>query len=119
MFSIAKTQPYTAESVINLMSAATHKDATAFGLVVKVRGNAVLNWMYADADMLKSIAALKGEVKFRQADNAHFKRTLRELVLSLSDRTPFIALMIRYKRKQPQANSWEFVDLDFLKNLTI
>jgi hypothetical protein len=119
MFPTAKTQPYTAESLTNLISAATRTDATAFGLVVKVRGNAILNWMYADADSLKSIAALKGEVKFRQADNARFKQSLRELVLSLSEKTPFIALMIRYEGKQPKAKSWEFVDLDFLKNLTI
>ena len=113
-----KAQPYTAESLTNLISAATRTDATAFGLVVKVCGNAVLNWMYADADALKSIAALKGDVQFRQADNPQFKKNLRELVLSLSEKTPFIALMIRYEEGQSKATLWEFVDLNFLKNLT-
>lgn len=116
MFSIAKDQPYTSDALTNLISAATRKDATAFGLVVKVHGNAVLNWMYADADTLKSIAAVKGDVRFRQADNLHFQQSLRELMLSLSTKTPFIALMIRYEKKRPK--SWEFVDLNFLKNLT-
>lgn len=117
MFSLTKAQPYTAESITNLIYAATHKDATAFGLVVKVRGNAILNWMYADAETLKSIAAVKGEVTFRFADSPRFKATLRELTLSLSPRTRFIALMIRYEERQ--AKSWEFVDISFLENLTI
>ena len=116
MFSTVKAQPYTAESLINLISAATRKDAAAFGLVVKVRKNAILNWMYADADSLKSIAAVKGEVRFKQIDDPRFKKSLRELALSLSERTPFLALMICYEGTKPK--SWEFVELDFLKNLT-
>ena len=113
------SQPYTADALTNLISAATRTDAAAFGLVVKVRGNTVQNWMYADAVTLKSIAAMKGEVEFRQGDNAHFKKTLRELVLSLSEKTPFIALLIRYEGKQTKAKSWAFVDLNFLKNLSV
>ena len=118
MFPIAKTQICSTEAVSNLINAATRMDTTAFGLVLKVRGNVVLNWMYADADTLRPIAALRGDVRFRQADNVRLQKTLRELILSLSEKTPFIALMIRYEGKQPTANSWEFVDLDFLKNLT-
>ena len=115
--ALRKIQPYAPEALANLIRAASRRDAHAFGLVVKVRGNTVINWMYADADTLKSIAALKGEVRFMQNDSPHFKKTLRELTLSLTENTPFLALMIRYGEKE--AKNWEFVDLSFLRNLTV
>ncbi|MBT7072356.1 MAG: hypothetical protein HN855_15450 [Anaerolineae bacterium] len=117
MFQLS-TQNHGDEALRNLMNAATRTDATAFGLAVKVSGNTVLNWMYADANALKSIAALKGEVTFKHLDNPRFNQTLRELMLSLSPKTPFIALMMRYEGNGDKAISWEFVDLDFLKNLS-
>ena len=110
--------PYTENSLANLMSAATRMDATAFGLVIKVRGNTVLNWMYADSAALRTIAAQHGEVTYRFPDSKNFSGTLRELALSLAESTPFVALMIRYKGRDPEASSWEFIDLDFIKTIT-
>jgi hypothetical protein len=118
MQDLALEHPYTATALKNLISAATRTDATAFGLVLKVRDNDVLNWMYADASVLRSIAAQRGSVTFPFADNPRSSQTLRELALSLSEATPFLALMIRYKGKSISATSWEFVDLAFIKSLT-
>ena len=118
MQDLALEHPYTSAALTNLISAATRTDATAFGLVLKVRDNDVLNWMYADAPVLRSIAAQRGSVIFRFADNPRSSQTLRELALSLAESTPFLALMIRHKAKSTSATSWEFVDLAFIKNLT-
>ncbi len=113
---LAFEHPYTASALRNLISAATRTDAAAFGLVLKVENNVVLNWMYAEPTVLRSIAAQKGKVAYRLPDNAQQSGTLRELALSLSDSTPFAALMIRYKGNE--AVEWEFVDLSFIKNMT-
>jgi|APSaa5957512622_1039677.scaffolds.fasta_scaffold76222_3 hypothetical protein len=118
MLPSTKSFVYTEESLSNLMISATRVNA-AFGLALKVRGNDVLNWTYADVDALRLIAAGRGDVQFMQADNIRFGKTLRELVLSLTEKTPFVALMIRYEKSQPKSKSWEFVDIAFLKNLTL
>ncbi len=110
--------PYTTNSLTNLISAATCPDATAFGLVIKVRDKKVLNWMYADVSVLRSIAVQRGSVTFRFADTPQAAKTLRQLALSLAEATPFRALMIRYKGKNPTATAWEFIDLAFIKDLT-
>ncbi len=81
MQDLALQHPYTSTALKNLISAATRTDATAFGLVLKVRDNDVLNWIYADAPVLRSIAAQRGSVIFRFADNPSSSQTLRELAL--------------------------------------
>ena len=108
--------PYTEKSLRNLISAATRTDASAFGLVFKVHGNIIMNWMYAEPTALRNIAAQRGEISFRLPDHQSQSSSLRELALSLSESTPFIALMIRYK--EGKADEWEFVELNFIKNLT-
>jgi len=103
-------------AISRLVQAASQTEA-AFALAVKVSGNRVLNWMYVDVAEIRFIAAMQGEISFQQADNSiAAKQTLRTLVRRLSRKTPFLALMIRYDETKPV--SWEFVNLDFLKNLT-
>ena len=118
MQDLALEHPYTSTTLTNLMSAATRTDATAFGLVIKVQDDQVLNWMYADASVLRSIAAQQGSVTFRFSDNPRSSQTLRELALSLAESTPFLALMMQYEGKNISATSWKFVDLAFIKSLT-
>ena len=114
--SLSTHYPYSATGLENLLRAAREPNPEAFGIVFKVQGNEVVNWMYADPVSLKTIAAQNAPVAFQSFDDKRSAQVLRDLAINLSEGTPFVALMIRYKGQSPAA--WAFVDLGFIKTLT-
>ena len=114
--SLSTHYPYSATGLKNLLRAARQPNPEAFGIVFKVQGNEVVNWMYADPTALKTIAAQQSPVSFPSSDDKRSAKVLRDLAVNLTEQTPFVALMIRYKGQSPVA--WAFVDLGFIKTLT-
>jgi len=108
----------TNQNVIqNFLRAAVQGNAVLIGLAVKVRGNQIVNWSFVNTDTLKSLAAIEGELSFDTGDNPTKATQLKALLNSLSDDAPVLALMLRYKRKGATPEHWEFVDVEYLKNL--
>ena len=114
--SLSTHYPYSAPGLKNLLRAARQPNPEAFGIVFKVKGNEVVNWMYADPVALKTIATQNLPVAFQNLDDKRSAQVLRDLAINLNEGTPFVALMIRYKGQSPAA--WAFVDLGFIKTLT-
>ena len=86
--SLSTHYPYSATGLENLLRAAREPNPEAFGIVFKVQGNEVVNWMYADPVSLKTIAAQNAPVAFQSFDDKRSAQVLRDLIINLTEATP-------------------------------
>ena len=105
------------QSLATMVSAIIGTKTPLLGLIVKVQQNQVIDWIFADVDMVKSIAIARGSVVFPD-DPSHTATTLGQLVRSLTDDTSILALVLRLKNTGEKIAAWEFVDIRHLQALT-